>query len=381
MRHEDRPDPTIKRLFLFVLFIFALVNQLCFCVNGYAQVAGPGSDDPKNLPGQPVAPPGAPPESPAPLTDPQVKAVMDQMAAAGVLHPTTLEQWRSAYLFYAKHAGPPEKVLRVADGKIPGHSGDIPYRLYAASTGAALPVWVFFHGGGFVTGSLDTHDTTLRAIANRCDCLIVSVAYRLAPENPFPAASDDAYAATKWTAEHAAEIGGDPNRLAVGGDGAGGNLAAVVVLMARDRGGPRLVYQLLIYPTLDVTAHSASRVLSRDPILTNDAVLATTSVYVPVNADLANPYISPVSEKNLGNLPPALILTGAEDPGRDEADRYASELKEAGVAADVSRYPNSIHGFFLMAGALEAGKKSIDQIAAALKQAFENAKAGTRNGK
>lgn len=378
MRRRQRPSPALNRSFLLLLFVIAFVSPLGFSLAGYAQVAGPGSDNPKNLPGQPLPPPDTPPRT-APITDPQVNVVMDQMAAAGVLHPTTLEQWRKAYLFYAKLAGPPEKVLRVEDGKIPGRSGDIRYRLYAASTGIALPVWVFFHGGGFVTGSLDTPDVTLRAIANRCDCLIVSVAYRLAPANPFPAATDDAYAATKWIAEHAAEIGGDPNRLAVGGDGAGGNLAAVVALMARDRNGPSLVYQLLIYPILDLTMLTDSRVLSSDPILTNDAALATTSVYVPVNTDLENPYISPVYEKNLSHLPAALILTGANDPGRDEADRYASELREGGVSAALSRYPNAIHGFFLMAGALDAGKKSIDEIAAALKQAFKNTKAGGQN--
>lgn len=376
MGRKQKLSPAVGR-FLFFLFLFVLVTPPWFSRNVLAQVAGPGSDNPKNLPGQPVPAPGTPPRTPAPpATDPQVKAVLDQMAAAGVLHPTTVEQWRKAYLFYAKLAGPPEKVLRVEDGKIPAHSGDIPYRLYAASTGTALPVWVFFHGGGFVAGSLDTHDVTLRVIANRCSCLIVSVAYRLAPENPFPAAPDDAYAATKWAAEHAAEIGGDPNRVAVGGDGAGGNLAAVVALMARDRSGPSLVYQVLVYPTLDLSMLTASRVLSRDPILTNDAALATTSAYVPVTADLENPYTSPTSEKNLSHLPSALILTGSNDPGRDEADRYASELTKAGVTVNVSRYPNAIHGFFLMAGALDAGKKSLDEIAAALKQAFKNTKAG-----
>ena len=236
---------------LFSGLIFALLCFLLSPVRASAQVAGPGSDDPRNLPGQPVKPPGEPPPPPQPPTDPQVKAIIAKMNAAGVLHPQNLEEARKAYLFYAQFAGPPEHVFQVEDRQIPGPAGNIPIRLYAPRAGGGLPVFVFFHGGGFVTGNLDTHDPPLRAIANRCECLVVSVAYRLAPEHPYPAATDDAYAATKWVANHAAEIGGDASRIAVGGDGAGGNLAAVVTLMARDQGGPRLIYQVLIYPILD----------------------------------------------------------------------------------------------------------------------------------
>lgn len=303
-------------------------------------------------------------------TDPQLQSILDQMAAAGVLHPATLEEARRSYLFSTRFAGAPEHVLRLEDRTIPGPAGTIPIRLYSAQEDRNLPVWVFFHGGGFVTGSLDTHDTPLRAVANRCDCLVVSVGYRLAPEDPYPAATNDAYAATKWVAEHTLEIGGDPHRIAVGGDGAGGNLAAVVTLMARDRNGPHLIYQVLIYPILDAVMTTYSWVESADPVLTHDVMLTKWSVYVPINTSLDNPYISPANGQSLKNLPATLIITDVNDPLRDEVERYARELNSAGVATEISRYPGTIHGFFLMAGKLRAGERAIDQIASALKKTF-----------
>ena len=304
--------------------------------------------------------------------DTQVKAVLDKMAAAGVLHPATVDEVRKAYPFYATLSGKPENVFRVENQMIPGPAGNIPVRLYIPREGHGLPIFVFFHGGGFVAGSLDTHDTALRAVANRCGCIVVSVAYRLAPENPYPAAPDDSYAATKWVSEHAADIGGDARRIAVGGDGAGGNLAAVVTLMARDRGGPHLMYQVLIYPTLNAIMQ-ASTYLSKDPVLTPDARTAILAAYVPLTKNLQDPYISPVAEKSLKNLPPAFLVTDEDDPARDEGDAYARRLAEDGVVAKVSRYPNMIHGFFLMAGELDAGKKAIEEIAGALRRAFEGA--------
>lgn len=304
--------------------------------------------------------------------DPQVKAVVDKMGAAGVLHLTTVDQVRKAYLFYPTLSGKPEHVFRVEDRLIPGPAGNIPVRLYIPHEGPGLPILVFFHGGGFVAGSLDTHDTPLRAVANRCGCIVMSVAYRLAPQNPYPAAPEDAYAATKWISEHAAEIGGDGRLIAVGGDGAGGNLAAVVTLMARDRGGPHLVFQVLIYPTLNAIIQ-ASGYMSKDPILTPDVRAAILAAYVPLTKDLQDPYISPVSAKSLKNLPPAFLVTDQDDPARDEGDAYSKRLAQDGVGVKVSRYPNMIHNFFLMAGELDAGKKAIEEIGDALRSAFESA--------
>jgi acetyl esterase len=301
--------------------------------------------------------------------DPQVAAVLEKMAAAGVLHPATVDEVRKAYLFYATLSGKPEAVFRVTNRSISGLFGEIPIRVYTPSDEHGLPVFVFFHGGGFVAGSLDTHDTPLRAIANRCGCIVVSVGYRLAPDHPYPAAVDDAYAATLWVADHAAEINGDPHRIAVGGDGAGGNLAAVVGLMARDRGGPRLTYQVLIYPSLDALT-LGSRYSSNDPILRPEARAAVLGAYVPLTTNLQDPYISPVFAQSFKNLPPALVITDSDDPTRDEGQLYAHELESAGVPVRISSYSNMIHGFFLMAGELDAGKKAINEISAALQAVF-----------
>jgi acetyl esterase len=171
-------------------------------------------------------------------------------------------------------------------------------------------------------------------------------------------------------ADHASEIGGDPSRIAVGGDGAGGNLAAVVSLMARERRGPDLVYQVLIYPILDALMTSYSWVESDDPILTRDSMVARWSVYVPVNVDQENPYISPATAKNFAKLPPTLIITGMRDPVSDTARQYASELKREGIPTQLVRYEHVIHCFFLMAAALDDGKKSIEETADALKRRF-----------
>lgn len=356
-----------------VLLVFAL--QFVFLLGGRAQVAGPGSDDVRNQPGH-VKPPEPRELLPAPKepTDPQVKAVLDQMAAAGVLHPKTLEQAQKTYLFYTKFSGPPEKVFRVEDRAVPGPAGDIPIRVYLPRSGEGFPIWVFFHGGGFVGGSLDTHDVALRAVTNRCDCAVVSVGYRLAPGSHYPAAANEAYTATNWVAGHATEIAGDPKRIALGGDGAGGNLAVVVALMARDRGGPHLVYEALIYPILNAIQISYSWIASADPVLNSDVMSAKWSQYVPFNADLRDPYISPVNSPDLRNLPSTLILTSENDPVRDDADRFGRNLSDAGVPVRVSVYPNAIHGFFLMAGALDAGKKAIAEIASSLRATFESSR-------
>jgi acetyl esterase len=303
-----------------------------------------------------------------------VQKVLDKMAAAGVARPTTVEDVRKAYLFYPKLSGGPEHVFRTEDREIPRPPGNIGVRIYTPSLTTGLPIFVFFHGGGFVAGSLDTYDTPLRSVANRCECIVVSVAYRLAPENKYPAAPEDAYAATKWVAEHGSEIGGDPHRIGVGGDGAGGNLAAVVTLMARERGTPRLIFQVLIYPTLDAsTLRPVWWEETNVPTVTRDVKNEILSLYLPITGNLRDPYVAPLLAENLKNLPAALVITYEDNPMHDEGDEYASRLRQDGVEAKVSFYPNMIHGFFLMAGDLEAGKKCIDEIARALRNAFKGA--------
>jgi acetyl esterase len=306
------------------------------------------------------------------VSDPQVKIVLDKMAAAGVTRPTTVADVRKAYEFYPKLSGTPEHVYLINDRQIPGPGGNIMVRVYTPSSASNLPILVFFHGGGFVAGSLDTHDNPLRSVANRCECIVVSVAYRLAPENKYPAAPEDAYAATRWVAEHAASIGGDPHRIAVGGDGAGGNLAAVVTLMARKRGTPPLIFQLLIYPSLDAsTLRPSWWTESNAPTVSRESKNEILGMYLPVTGNLRDPFVAPLHAESLKNLPPALVIAyEGDDPMRAEGEEYAHRLTQDGVTARVSLYPKAIHGFFLMAGELDSGKKCIDETASTLRNAF-----------
>jgi acetyl esterase len=304
--------------------------------------------------------------------DSQVKLVHDKMSAAGIGQPATVADVQKAYLFYPKLSGTPEHVFRVENRHIPGPAGNLAIRVYTPNSESALPVLVFFHGGGFVAGSLDAYDTPLRAITNRCDCIVVSVAYRLAPKYKYPAAPEDAYAATKWVAEHAGSISGDSRRIAVGGDGAGGNLAAVVTLMAQKRGDPHLSFQVLIYPMLEASTLRPNWFTETDAhTVTKKSKHAVLYTYLPITASLGDPYISPLRADNVSNLPPALVIVyGGDDPTRSEGEDYAHRLIHDGVAARISVYPQAIHGFFLMAGDLDAGKKCIDETARALKNAF-----------
>ncbi len=308
-------------------------------------------------------------------TDPQVKAVQGKMTAAGIGRPAKVADVRTAYLFYAKLSGLPEHVYRVENRDIPGPVGNLTTRVYTPNSGTVLPILVFFHGGGFVAGDLDTYDNPLRSITNRCECIVVSVAYRLAPKNKYPAAPEDAYAATKWAAEHADSINGDSRRIAVGGDGAGGNLAAVVTLMARERGTPHLAFQVLIYPMLGASTMRPSWFTETDlHTVTRGTKHSMLSAYLPIAVDLGDPHISPIRADTLAGLPPALLIVyGGEDPTRAEGEDYAHRLTHDSVAASISIYPDAIHGFFLMAGELDAGKKCIEEISSALKTAYAGA--------
>jgi acetyl esterase len=348
-------------LFIVIILLFPGIGAL---QSAAARVGWPAADPRKNLRTSQSTPEGA--------IDPQVKAVHEKMSAAGIGPPDSVEDVRKAYLFYAKLSGAPEHVFRVENREIPGPKGNLAIRVYTPNSETALPILIFFHGGGFVAGSLDTYDSPLRAITNRCACIVVSVAYRLAPQNKYPAARDDAYAATKWVAEQASTLGGDARRIAVGGDGAGGNLAAVVTLMARERGTPHLTFQVLIYPMLEASTLRPSWFTETDaPTVTREAKRSVLGAYLPVAIDLGDPYISPLRTDNLANLPPVLMIVyGGDDPMRAEGEDYAHRLTHDGVPVKLSVYPQAIHGFFLMAGDLDAGKKCIDEIAGALKSAF-----------
>ncbi len=308
---------------------------------------------------------------------PQAQALLEQMntmAAAGSDRLSPEEKLiaaRESHRAVIPLAGEPEPVRNIYERQIPTESGSIPVRIYAPKADQA-PVLIYFHGGSFMSGDLDTHDTPLRALANKVGCIIVAVAYRLAPEHPFPAAPEDCYTVTKWVAENADEIGADKTRLAVGGDSAGGDLATVVCLMARDRGSPAIMYQVLLYPDTDLTESSASWMEFADrnkPIITREGKLAAITMYVPQGVDVKHPYVSPLYAQ-VSQLPPAFIVTGEFDPQRDEGEAYAARLEQAGVTVISKRYKGMIHGFFQMAGVLDAGKELIVETATALKDAF-----------
>lgn len=309
---------------------------------------------------------------------PQAQALLEQMAMAAVAASDRLSPEEKLIAAREGHraviplAGEPEPVHNIYERQIPSESGSIPVRIYAPNSDNQAPVLVYFHGGSFMSGDFDTHDTPLRALANKVNCIIVAVAYRLAPEHPFPAAPEDCYTVTKWVAENAQEIGADKTRIAVGGDSAGGDLATVVCLMARDRGVPVVMYQVLLYPDTDLTESSASWMELADsnkPIITREGKLAAIAMYVPQGVDVKNPYVSPLYAQ-VSQLPPAFIVTGEFDPQRDEGEAYAAKLEQAGVPVVNKRYKGMIHGFLQMAGVLDAGKEVIEDTAAALRDAF-----------
>jgi acetyl esterase len=302
--------------------------------------------------------------------DPQAQIFLDQMAAMNMpaMHTMTPEQIRAGTKLQPSWIEP-APVAHVENRTIPGPAGELPVRIYTPAGSGPFPVLVFFHGGGWVICDLDTHDPTCRDLCNGAGCVVVSVDYRLAPEHKFPAAPEDCYAATQWAAAHAAEINGDPARLAIAGDSAGGNLAAVVAQMARDRGGPRLVFQLLIYPATDFTFQGASIKENADGyFLTGDDMHWFTTHYLNSDADKQNPLASPMQTVDLSNLPPALIITAQYDPLRDEGEAYGRKLQQAGVPTIISRYDGMIHGFFGFP--FDASRRAVDEASKALRAAF-----------
>jgi acetyl esterase len=267
----------------------------------------------------------------------------------------------------------PPEMGAVRDIKI-GEGGAIPARLYrplGSAPNAALPALIYFHGGGWVIGDLDTHDVVCRQIANGSGAAVVSVDYRLAPEHKFPAAGEDAIAATAWIAAHGATLGIDTARLAVGGDSAGGNLAAVVALDARDRNGPKLIQQTLIYPATESTmSHPSHERFAEGLLLTRPTMKWFLGHYLRGAEDLADWRVSPLRATSLADLPPALVLTAGYDPLCDEGEDYAARLAAAGVPVTRVRVEGMIHGFLTMGKLIPAANEAVAMIAAALKIAF-----------
>lgn len=255
------------------------------------------------------------------------------------------------------------RVAEIENRTIPGRQGGIPVRVYRSARSADLPIIVYFHGGGWVLGGLNGHDAICRRIAAENHALVISVAYRLAPQHKYPAAAEDAYDATCWVAEHARDLGGAPEKLIVMGDSAGGNLAAVVSLMARDLAGPQIAFQVLIYPAVDLAHDFPSKKLYDDtPVLDRQAMDFYRDQYIREPADLQDPYVSPLLAADFQHLPPALILTGEYDPLRDEGKAYAERLRAAGSEVTEVCYPGMAHGFLSFGWLATATPVAFSQI-------------------
>lgn len=303
--------------------------------------------------------------------DPQVKLMLEQMETAGFPRLETLPVPQARAVVDSLAQPSDEAVASVENRQIPGPGGLIPVRIYTPAGQGPFPALVYFHGGGWVLGTLETSDHTCRMLANLAGCIVVSVDYRLAPEHKFPAAPADCYAATRWVAENATALRIDPARIAVGGDSAGGNLAAVVALMAREQGGPALAFQLLAYPVTHYHFESKSyNECAEGYFLTRPMMVWFWRQYLRDEADGRHPHASPLLAEDLRGLPPALVLTAEYDPLTSEAEEYAERLRSAGVPVTLKRYSGLIHGFFTMGQALAAGKQAIEEAAGHLRSAF-----------
>jgi acetyl esterase len=301
--------------------------------------------------------------------DADVADVLAALAALGApaLSEGTVTRARANYDAAPKPPG--DDLLRVEDRVVPGPAGDIPVRLYAPGPGDALGVVAFFHGGGWVLSSIDGHDALARRLAQRSGALVVSVGYRLAPEHPFPAAHEDCWAVTRWLADHAADLGGDPARLAVAGDSAGANLAAGVALRARDE-GLDLRLQLLVYPCVDADGDTASMTENgRSYFLTAADMRWFWDQYVPA-AHRHDPYAVPARATDLRGVAPALVQTAEFDPLRDEGEQYAARLAAAGVPVTCTRYDGVVHGFVSRWGQMRRALDAHEEAGAALRAAL-----------
>ena len=309
--------------------------------------------------------------------DPQARAVIDLVIRSGrpAYHQLSPKDARQLFRETRPASTPtPPQIGMVRDLTADGPLGPIPLRVYRpAGVPASTPlaVLVFFHGGGWVIGDLETHDVLCRQLTAGSGVSVVSVDYRLAPEHKFPAAVDDAWAATRWVVAHAGELAVDASRLAVGGDSAGGNLAAVVALLARGEGAPAIAVQVLIYPVADLVGETRSyRDFAEGYLLTREGMRWFIAHYLTAEAEAADWRASPLRAQSLAGLPPALIVTAGFDPLRDEGEAYAERLRDAGVRVDSVCYGGMIHGFVPMGRLLDTAGRAISLIAGSLSQAL-----------
>ena len=306
--------------------------------------------------------------------DPQTQALLDSMQSMGFPDPTTqpVAVTRAAQVAMRPDLGPARATIAsVEDRNIPGPAGTLRVRIYRPRVGhdRPLPVLVYFHGGGWVLGDLDGFDGLCCALTREGQCLTISVDYRLAPEHPYPAAVEDSEAAMRWAAANARGLGGDPSRLVLAGDSAGGNLAAVCALRARAGRGPAVALQVLIYPvTMQAEPSCPSRARLADGYFLTRAVMDWFSNhYIPDAARRSEPDASPLLATDLSGLPPALVLTAEYDPLVDEGESYAQRLLAAGVRLSARRYLGTIHGFLMFHEVLEQGRQAVAEIASAIR--------------
>ncbi len=303
--------------------------------------------------------------------DPIAQQWLDTLAAAGL--PPMQESTPEAVRASRKPGPPGPEVHRVEDMDIAGPDGPIPVRIYWPNADPNLPILVWYHGGGWVIGTLGLADSTARRLCSLGKCIVISVDYRLAPEHPYPAGLDDSYAAVVWAYQNAKRFGGDSSRIAVGGDSAGGTLATVVAQMVRDRAGIPLAFQVLIYPVTDAAMDTESFRVNRTFGLTPEAMAWFYDHYVPAGVDRGDPSISPLRSKDLSGLPPAYVVTAECDPLRDEGNAYADALRAAGVEVDSECFAGQIHTFFVNAHAFPEGMRAVETAAGHLRRAFGTA--------
>jgi acetyl esterase len=302
--------------------------------------------------------------------DLQVRAFLEELKQQGAppFSALTPQQAREAVVADVVNWDPPEPVSLIEERSVPGPRGAIPIRVYVPFGSGPFPVLVYYHGGGWVLCDISTHQGICTTIANAAGCVVVSVDYRLAPEHKYPAAAEDAYAVLQWVAENAARLQGDPRRVAVAGDSAGGNLAAAACLMARDRAGRQPTLQLLIYPVTDCSFDTPSyRENAEGYGLTLDDMQWFWGHYLTREEDGRQPYASPLRAADLSGLPPALVLTAEYDPLRDEGEAYAARLRQAAVQVSLVRYEGLIHAFIHRTNRFDKARAAVADMAAALR--------------